>query len=315
MGRSAKVIRVLCFAAVATVACVLPAAEPRIVGRQFDYTVRRGDTFASLGARFAVSAEALARRNGLSPRLCLRAGRVLRVDNRHIVPAVLENGILINVPQRLLFYFENGRLESWYPVALGQPGSWQTPTGSYEVVSKEMDPVWDVPVSIQEEMRRKGEKVQTTVEAGPDNPLGRYWLGLSLTCCGIHSTNSPGSIYGFPTHGCIRLAPDDAVDLFSRASVGTPVEIVYETVLLARVDGGTSFVEVHPDVYGREGGPYEKVRSLAEIREIRSASETPEWEETVRRAEGIAFRLRASSDLFGEAGPDRIREPAAALRK
>lgn len=315
MGRSAKVIRFLCFAAVATVASVLPAAEPRIVGGQFNYTVRRGDTLGGLVARFAVNAESLARRNGLSPRQSLRAGRVLRVDNRHIVPSMLENGILINVPQRLLFYFENGRLQSWYPVALGQPGSWQTPTGSYEVVSKEKDPVWEVPASIQQEMRRKGEKVRTKVAAGPDNPLGRYRLGLSLECCGIHSTNAPRSIYGFETHGCIRLAPDDAVDLFSRVSVGTPVEIVYETVLLARVDGGQSFVEVHPDVYGRAGGPYEKMRSTAEVRQIHSVSEAPEWEETLRRAEGIATSLRTSSDLFGEESPDRIREPAGGLRK
>jgi L,D-transpeptidase ErfK/SrfK len=315
MGRSAKVIRVLCFAAVATVASVLPAAEPRIVGRQFGYTVRRGDTLASIGARFAVSAESLARRNGLSPRHSLGAGRILRVDNRHIVPAVLENGILINVPQRLLFYFEDGRLVSWYPVALGQPGSWQTPTGSYQVVTKEKDPVWEVPASIQEEMRRKGERVQTTVAAGPENPLGRYRLGLSLECCGIHSTNAPRSIYGFETHGCIRLAPADAVDLFSRVSVGTPVEIVYETVLLARVDGGRSFVEVHPDVYGRAGGFYEKVRSTAESREIQSASEAPEWEEAVRRAEGIATSLRTLPDLLGEESPDRIPEPAGGLRK
>ena len=132
MGRSAKVIRFLCFAAVATVASVLPAAEPRIVGGQFNYTVRRGDTLGGLVARFTVNhgsrlrsdsdgrvktrsspdAESLARRNGLSPRQSLRAGRVLRVDNRHIVPSMLENGILINVPQRLLFYFENGRLQT-----------------------------------------------------------------------------------------------------------------------------------------------------------------------------------------------------------
>ena len=56
MGRSAKVIRFLCFAAAAAVASALTAAEPLLVGRQFEYRVRRGDTLASIGARFAVSA-------------------------------------------------------------------------------------------------------------------------------------------------------------------------------------------------------------------------------------------------------------------
>ena len=314
MRRSAKVIRFLCVAAVvAASAAILPAADFQLVGRQFQYTVKRGDTLAGLGARFAVSPESLAERNGLSARKKLQPGQVLRVDNRHIVPRVLENGILINVPQRLLFYFEDRRLEAWYPVALGQPGSWQTPTGSYQVLTKERDPVWDVPVSIQQEMRRKGEKVRTKVGAGPANPLGKYWLGLSLECCGIHSTNAAGSIYGFETHGCIRLAPADALDLFSRVSVGTPVEIVYETVLLTRLAGGQRFVEVHPDIYGRVGGPYEKVWSVAESRDLRRARESPGWQEILRKSAGIATRLQPSTTMFGEEGPDRMRELTGGL--
>jgi L,D-transpeptidase ErfK/SrfK len=314
MGRSATAIRVLCVSAAAALAQPVFASEPFVVGYESQYAVQRGDSLTGIGARFAVSAESLAARNGLSARRKLSPGQVLRVDNRHIVPAVLENGILINVPQRLLFYFEDGRLASWYPVSLGQPGSWQTPTGSYRVVTKERDPVWDVPVSIQREMRRKGERVREKVGPGPDNPLGEYWLGLSLTCCGIHSTNAPQSIYTFQTHGCIRLAPEDAVDLFSRVSVGAPVEIVYETVLLAR-DRREVFVEVHPDVYGRAGGPYEKAMRLADSRELRSASESPGWEEALRKAEGIATSLSDSPERFGERRPDRIRESAVGLRK
>jgi L,D-transpeptidase ErfK/SrfK len=314
MGRSAAVIRVLCVSAAAALAQPVIASEPFVVGYESQYAVQRGDSLTGIGARFAVSAESLAARNALSARRKLFPGQVLRVDNRHVVPAVLENGILINVPQRLLFYFEDSRLASWYPVALGQPGSWQTPTGSYQVVTKERDPVWDVPVSIQREMRQKGERVREKVGPGPDNPLGEYWLGLSLTCCGIHSTNAPQSIYTFQTHGCIRLAPEDAADLFSRVSVGAPVEIVYETVLLAR-DGRELFVEVHPDVYGRAGGPYEKVMSLTESRELRSAGESPAWEETLRKAEGIATPLSDSAERFGEIRPDRIRESAVRLRK
>ena len=179
-------------------------------------------------------------------------------------------------------------------------------------------------ISREKSRRRQGddggEEREEVVElakvaAGPDNPLGRYRLGLSLECCGIHSTNAPRSIYGFETHGCIRLAPADAVDLFSRVSVGTRVEIVYETVLLARAGGGRSFVEVHADVYGRAGGRYEKVRSTAESREIESASEAPGWDEAFRRVEGIATSLSTSFDLLGEESPDRIRDPAVGLRK
>jgi L,D-transpeptidase ErfK/SrfK len=101
-------------------------------------------------------------------------------------------------------------------------------------------------------MRRQGKPVLTSVPPGPDNPLGRYWIGLNRTGVGIHGTNAPGSIYKTTTHGCIRMHPDDIEELFHRVELETPVTIIYEPVLVARVDGQV-FVEAHADVYGRSG--------------------------------------------------------------
>ncbi len=78
------------------------------MGAEFAYRVERGDTLAAIGARFAVSRQTLAARNRLSVSKRLVAGRTLRIDNRHIVPQVLDDGILINVPQRILYLFEDG---------------------------------------------------------------------------------------------------------------------------------------------------------------------------------------------------------------
>ena len=314
MRRLATMVPVLCFAAAAAVSPAILADDHTLVGEEFGYTVRRGDTLAGIGARFAVSPQSLAAHNRLPATRRLVPGKVLRVDNRHIVPRTLENGILINVPQRLLFYFVDGGLEAWYPVALGQPGSWQTPTGSYQVVRKERDPVWEVPVSIQEEMRSKGEKVLTSVPPGPDNPLGEYRLGLSLDCCGIHGTNAPQSIYRFQTHGCIRLAPQDALDLFSRVSVGIPVEIIYEPVLFSRDENGKVFAEVNPDVYRRTEGNGESAAAIAESRGLGPALESARWEEILRDEEGIAIRLplraRVGSEVAAVPEPE-VPSPAS----
>jgi L,D-transpeptidase ErfK/SrfK len=288
MGRSAKVIAVFGFS-VAAVSLPVLATESVVVGGEFDYTVRRGDSLSGIGARFAVGPKAIALRNGLPIGTRLVPGRILRVNNRHVVPDPIEDGILINLPQRLLFLFEGGRVVAWYPVAIGRP-DWQTPTGSYRIVTKEKNPVWDVPASIQQEMRRKGERVRTKVPPGPDNPLGNYWLGLSMTCCGIHGTNAPQSIYTFQTHGCIRLAPQNAAELFSRVSVGLPVEIVYEPVLMARDEEGTAFLEVHPDVYRRSGNA-ERARAIAEARGLRQAPRTSAWEAALRNEDGVALPL------------------------
>jgi len=49
--------------------------------------------------------------------------------------------IEVNLPQRMLFHFEGGRLSGAYPVAIGQPGKqWQTPTGAFTVIQMREDP-------------------------------------------------------------------------------------------------------------------------------------------------------------------------------
>ena len=292
MDRPWRLFSALCFAASA-LPLAASASEPAlVVGNEFEYAVRRGDTLTGIGARYGIDAASLAARNGLtSSSSRLVAGHKLHIDDRHIVPRSLPDGILINIPQRLLFYFEGGRLVAWYPVGLGQPGSWGTPTGSYKVVAREKNPVWKVPPSIQEEMRSKGEKVKKLVPPGPDNPLGQYRLRLSLDCCGIHSTTAPQSIYRFQTHGCIRLAPAHAKELFSRVAVGLPVEIIYEPVLTAHADDGTTFLEVHPDIYGRSSDQTPTADAIAYGRGLTSAHESPLWQKTVQTQEGIAVRL------------------------
>ena len=299
MKRPWRLFLALWFAAIAA-APGASASEPALVGHAFEYTVRRGDTIAGIGVRYGVDPASLAARNGLRSSARLVAGRVLRIDGRHIVPRVLDDGILINVPQRVLFHFESGRLVGWYPVGLGQPGSWGTPTGSYKVVGREKNPVWKVPKSIQQEMRSKGERVRTIVPPGPDNPLGRYRLRLSLDCCGIHSTNAPQSIYRFQTHGCIRLAPAHAKELFTRVAVGLPVEIIYEPVLVASDKDGTTFLEVHPDIYGRSEDQTPTADAIAYGRGLLSARESPLWQKTVQSEEGIAVPLTPRREQSGE---------------
>lgn len=258
-----------------------------VVGSRGPYTVRSGDSLTSVGARLGIPRSTLARANGLSANARLRIAQRLVADNRHIVPTARGDGILINVPQRILFYFEMGNLVAWYPVGLGSAG-WQTPVETLSVATKETDPVWDVPVSIQQEMRLKGEKVKKRVLPGPDNPLGKYWMGLTPGSCGIHATNAPTSIYQFRTHGCIRLHPEDAEDLFSRVTIGTPVDIVYERVLLARSEEGELFLEVHPDIYGRSPDALTTVRELAGWYALASDLDWDLVRKAAQEEEGIA---------------------------
>jgi L,D-transpeptidase ErfK/SrfK len=261
-----------------------------LVGAEFSYSVRPGDSLTLIGARFGVAAAVLARRNGLGTGDRLRIGQLLRIDNRHVVPFLLEDGILVNVPQRLLFLLRDRRLVSWYPVGLGRR-KWETSLGQFEVLSRERSPVWHVPESIQEEMRQRGEEIKARVEPGPDNPLGDYWIGLKGSPCGIHGTNAPASVYQYRSHGCIRLHPDDIADLFARVATGTRVWIVDEPLLLAQAADGAVFLECNPVIGRRPRDDASRVAAMAERQKLQGLLDDAEVERVVAAREGLARRV------------------------
>jgi len=270
-----------------------PVKSPSVVGGEFTYEVRRDETLALLGARFGLEAAALARINGLKANSLLKPAQVLQIDNRHIVPGQLDDGILVNIPQRMLYLVEGGHPVAHYPVGLGRP-DWRTPTGPFNVVLKEVDPAWDVPPSIQEEMRQAGKPVITRMPPGPQNPLGRYWIGLSRQNLGVHGTIAPASIYQFQTHGCIRLHPDDAADLFPRVSIGTPGSIVYEPVLMTRTSDGAIWLEAHRDIYGKVKSLWTLVGSAAERLGVGPDVDWDLARSVARAHDGLLHDVRAS---------------------
>ena len=262
-------------------------AVQAITGGDTVYTVVEGDTLRALASRFGVDPGVIAADNGLKPNATVPVGQRLRIDNRHIVPSVIEPGMLVvNVPQRMLFYDDEGNT-SGVPVAVGT-AAWRTPTQPFTIVTKEVDPTWEVPVSIQEEARRAGKSLPAVVPPGPKNPLGRFWLGLSIPSVGIHGTNAPSSIYRVTTHGCIRVGPDDIASLFSRVAVGTRGVVIYEPILLAMTDHDV-FLEVHADVYRRLGvSPIAAARALAAAAGVEDAIDWAIAEGVVSAREGVA---------------------------
>jgi L,D-transpeptidase ErfK/SrfK len=221
----------------------------QVTGRTFAYEVAVGDSLASVGARHGIDPREIALANGLKANRGIAPGLTLQLDNRHVVPVVDDEVVLvINVPQRMLFFKGNGTALA-FPVALGRR-DWPTPLGDFTVIAKEENPTWDVPSSIQEEMRREGRPVVQRVPPGPSNPLGAVWLGLSLESIGVHGTNAPLSIFRHVTHGCVRMHPDDIAFLYPLVTVGARGRVVYEPLLLAQTADGI-FLEAHVDVYRR----------------------------------------------------------------
>lgn len=276
-------------ASVMVLAAARPATDPAsvLVGGVGRHTIANGESLRSIGSRLGIDPATLASDNALRLGAAIEPGQVLLVDNRHIVPARLDDGtIVVNIPQRMVFYAA-GMLVFSAPVAVGSRG-WPTPLASFTVIAKEKDPTWDVPESIAAEARARGQPLPAKVPPGPNNPLGRHWLGLSVGSVGIHGTNAPASIYRAATHGCIRVHPDDMAVLFDLVGAGTAGRTIYEPVLLVD-DGVDVFLEAHPDVYRRSRvDALEQGRILARMAGLMDRIDWVRAESVTAASEGVA---------------------------
>lgn len=240
-----------------------------IIGGDTVYTIKKGDTLELVGARTGVYWWKIAKDNNLDLKKRLQPGQELKVNTRKIVPATVDNGIIINVPDRTLYSFKNNRLVRSFSVGMGLPTSktstsWKTPVGKFKVIAKKKDPTWYVPPSIQEEMELEGKEVITSVPPGPDNPLGRYAIKTTLPGIMIHETIKPASVNQYRSHGCIRVLPENMEKFFEEVEPDTPGELLYMPVKAAVSDKGRVFLEAHRDFYRRIKDMREEVKSQLE---------------------------------------------------
>jgi L,D-transpeptidase ErfK/SrfK len=288
-------------------AAPIPPISHRIAGGQFDFLAWEGSTFTSIGSRFGESPKVLARENSKEVTDRLHAGDTIHVDNRHIVPLEGADLIEVNLPQRMLFHFEGGRLSGAYPVAIGQPArQWQTPTGAFKVIQMREDPTWRVPASIQREEEEAGKDVEDEIEPGPDNPLGKYWIGLSFPIIGIHGTNHPVSVYSYRTHGCVRLHPDDIEALFNDVDLNDIGVIEYYPLMLAKLENGRIFVESEKDIYGKGTGGIDALKALARASGIDTLIDWSVTGEVLNDQDGIARDVTATTERAGGTPADTV---------
>jgi len=105
-----------------------------------------------------------------------------------------------------------------YRIAVGMAGL-ETPAGLYHIQDKEVNPAWHVPNSAW-----AGSLAGQTIPPGPQDPIKARWMGI-YNGAGIHGTDELGSLGSAASHGCIRMAIPDVIELYSEAPLGTPVYI------------------------------------------------------------------------------------------
>jgi lipoprotein-anchoring transpeptidase ErfK/SrfK len=126
--------------------------------------------------------------------------------------------IVVSTNERRLYLVLGQGRAMVYPVGVGRAGrQWQ---GHAFIDSKRVRPAWGPPPDI----KRDHPNMPDVIPGGaPNNPMGVAALTLSGGQYAIHGTNSPNSIGGFVSYGCIRMYNQDITDLYDRVSVGTPV--------------------------------------------------------------------------------------------
>lgn len=235
--------------------------------QNFSYEVVNGDSLITIGSRLGVDWREVAKDNGLDPSNALRAGLKLRIRASEIIPETIHTGIIIDIPGRMLYFFDSGVPMMAVPAGLGMPKKegkrgWETPEGKFTVKGKLKNPDWKVPDSVQEEMRREGLAAKESYPPGPKNPVGGYVLQTTLPGILIHETIDPLSVYRFVSHGCVRLLREDMVELFENINSGLPGKIVYKPVKTAHLSDGRVFLEVNKDVYGKLRDMQETTRNI-----------------------------------------------------
>jgi murein L,D-transpeptidase YcbB/YkuD len=112
--------------------------------------------------------------------------------------------VAVNIPAYRLEVYVADSLVRTMPVAVGMP-DFETPRGTFAISSVEWNPWWIPP-------DRPWAAHERPMPPGPKNPMGRVKLNFRPLYF-LHGSPLAGSIGSAASHGCIRLASANAIEL------------------------------------------------------------------------------------------------------
>ena len=127
------------------------------------------------------------------------------------------------VRQTVKAFGKDGVLLAFYPASVGSEEK-PTPSGVLKVTSVHANPVY----RYDPKYRFKGVESSKpfTIAAGPNNPVGSMWIGLSEKSYGIHGTSDPSRVSKSDSHGCVRLTNWDAERVAAAVKKGVEVSFI-----------------------------------------------------------------------------------------
>jgi L,D-transpeptidase ErfK/SrfK len=213
-----------------------------LIGKRTSYIIKGDETLIELARMYDAGYNEIVDANKDIDPWVPGKGTKIVVPAEWLLPENVEKGIVINLAEMRLYYFffiNELRFVKTYPLGIGRQG-FNTPTGTYHISFKTKDPVWKP----TEESRLAHPELPEYVLPGPDNPLGGFWMQLSIDSYGIHGTNRPFGIGRRVSQGCIRLYPEDIKELYGYVDEETTVKIINEPVKVGTQGAGV-YIEVH----------------------------------------------------------------------
>jgi lipoprotein-anchoring transpeptidase ErfK/SrfK len=210
-----------------------PVTEKDVAG-PFEATPAAMEERAKMKALVYESAEeALAEKFHASPAYLkqLNGGRKIETGEDIVVPNVLEHGtpgkvasIQIDKSEHVLYVLDmKHRPVAAFPISIGNEKNDPLPLGTMAIKNEIKNPTYTYNPALLKDAPKDDQKVD--IAAGPNNPVGSMWLGLSKPHWGIHGTPSPANVGHSETNGCIHLTNWDAERLATLVKVGFKVDV------------------------------------------------------------------------------------------
>lgn len=221
----------------------MPAPGNDLAGEVQIHQASYEDTFADIGKARHLGYLEMVAANPHVDAWVPGEGREVVLPTRYILPDVERVGIVMNLAEYRLYFYDKKDVLHTYPIGIGREG-WSSPVNSTRIVMKTPNPGWTPPKSILQEHAEAGDPLPAYVPPGPDNPLGPYKLTLGLPGYLIHGSNKKFGIGMRVSHGCFRMLNHNVLELADMVPVGTRVRIINEPYKLGW-EGDQLYLEAH----------------------------------------------------------------------
>ncbi len=161
----------------------------------------------------------------------LNGGRKLEAGKDIVVPNVTSvaapakaASIQIDKSERVLYVLDaEKRPVAGFPISIGNVKNDPLPIGTMAIKNEVKNPGFTYDPKLLKNAPKDATKVD--IAAGPNNPVGSIWLGLTKPHWGIHGTPNPSNVGHSETNGCIHMTNWDAERLSTLAKAGFKVDV------------------------------------------------------------------------------------------